>query len=89
MIPVFWLFTVAMCAVGALVFQGLGVLATLVWFLWNAIGALVWAGLAWYDVRTDGYVLEKYWAPDGKHRWRIGVRDAEGRTCWTEPKKPS
>lgn len=85
MILAFWLYTFALCAVGSVVYRSLGVPATLLWFLWNAVSALVWMQLAWHDVRTDGYVVEKYDAKDGHRRWRVGVRETNGTTNWTTP----
>lgn len=85
MARLFWLNTFAMCAVGAYVYRHAGIPATAAWFAWNFVAALVWMQLAWHDVRTDGYEMEKRRATDGKSRWWVGVRETNGTTNWTTP----
>lgn len=36
--------------------------------------AVFWFSAAIESVRADGYELEKFKAPDGVSRWRVGVR---------------
>ena len=87
MATLFWLLTIVMCAIGAYVYRHLGIPATVAWFAWNFAAATAWMQIAWHDVRTDGYVLQKRLAADGKKRWWVG-KALGGKTVWTIPGKP-
>jgi len=42
--------------------------------LYSIVAAGFWFSAAVEAIRADGYDVEQYAAPDGKRRWRVGVR---------------
>lgn len=58
--------------------------AALAVFGWMVVTQLILLNLAWWDVRTDGYVLRK----GDDRRWRVGVQRTDGKIDWLDGRRP-
>lgn len=73
-------------AITAWLIVNVGIVAGLLALAWLVFGAGASMGLAWWDVRTDGYVLQKKDDPEsGRRRWWVGTPREDGTVRWHMP----
>lgn len=68
-----------------------GWMPAVAWLTWSVAAYVIGHGITLWDIRTDGYVLEKKRDMRGKTRWRVGTpapppeRTPEPRVTWVPP----
>lgn len=78
---VYWGWVLATLTAAAALWWAVSPWATAAMFVWMLASQLVLYSVAWWDVRTDGYVLQK----DSDRRWRVGTQKLDGSIEWLAP----
>ncbi len=78
---VYWAWVLITLAGASQLWGAISVAAAVGAVLWMVVSQFVLYSVAWWDVRTDGFVLVK----GDDRRWRVGAQRLDGSIEWLAP----